>query len=92
VQTVGGDLYSYGLISGPKTAINMSLGPEKVVVIRNSSTVDLTLIIDLYKGKIRTLKKWLYNFPACIQTCGAMTSLNTDVSLDGRVRETVGNA
>ena len=44
----------------PKTAINMSLGPEKVVVIRNSGTVALLgpTTIDLDRGKFGTRKKW----------------------------------
>ena len=38
----------------PKTAINMSLGPEKGVVIRNGGTVALSgpTTIDLLKGKV----------------------------------------
>ena len=44
----------------PKTAINMSLGPEKVVVIRNSGTVALSgpMTIDIYRGTFGTRKKW----------------------------------
>ena len=44
----------------PKTAINMSLGPEKVLVIRNSGTVALSgpTTIDLYRGTFGTRKKW----------------------------------
>ena len=45
----------------PKTAINMSFGPEKVVVIRNNGTVALSgpTTIDLYRGTFGTRKKWL---------------------------------
>jgi len=44
----------------PKPAINMSLGPEKVVVIiRNSGTVALSgpTTINLYRRKIRDQEK-----------------------------------
>ena len=44
----------------PETAINMSLGPEKGVVMRNSGTVALSgpTAIDLYRGTFGTRKKW----------------------------------
>ena len=45
----------------PETAINMSLGPEKgVVIIRNRGTVALSgpTAIDLYRGTFGTRRKW----------------------------------
>ena len=44
----------------PKQTINMPLGPEKVVVIRNRRMVALLgpTTIDLDRGKFGTRKKW----------------------------------